>query len=129
MTVFDSKEQAVSVFSRLFEILLEDEEFVSRVRVKGLTLHLAQTKPDFELFVEPEGVHVDRTPARAAITIKMSCDTAHALWSGNLLMPIALATGRVRIRGSVSKVLEFVPLLRPAFDRYPELAAGAGVAG
>jgi hypothetical protein len=42
-------------------------------------------------------------------------------------MPIAVATGKIRIKGSVAKVIEFVPLLRPAFDRYPALAAAAGV--
>ena len=41
-------------------------------------------------------------------------------------MPLAVATGRVRIKGSVSKVLEFVPRLQPAFDRYSEVAASHG---
>ena len=40
---------------------------------------------------------------------------------------IAVATGKIRIKGSVAKVIEFVPLLRSAFDRYPALAAAAGV--
>jgi hypothetical protein len=70
-------------------------------------------------------VRVDEQPYDPAIRIRMSCDTADSLWRGKLLMPIALATGKVRLRGSVAKVLEFVPLLHPAFDQYPELAASA----
>jgi len=27
----------------------------------------------------------------------------------------------------VAKVIEFVPMLQPAFDRYPQIAADAGV--
>ena len=57
----------------------------------------------------------------------MSCDTAHSLWSGKLLLPLALATGKLRVRGSMAKVLEFAPMLQPAFDRYPDLAAAAGL--
>lgn len=127
MPVFSSREQAVSVFSEMFGILLADEHFASRIVANHLDLHLVQTKPDVELYVEPGGVHVDVTPPRPVITIKMSSDTAHALWSGTLLLPLALATGRLRVRGPVSKVLEFVPLLQPAFDRYPALAAAAGL--
>jgi putative sterol carrier protein len=70
----------------------------------------------------------EEAPESASITIKMSCDTAHALWMGTLMMPTAVATGKVRIRGKVSKVIEFVPILQPAFDRYPEIAAASGVA-
>jgi putative sterol carrier protein len=69
----------------------------------------------------------DDVPDSSTVTIKMSCDTAHALWSGTLMMPTAIATGKVRIRGKVSKVLELVPVLQPAFDRYPQIAAAHGV--
>jgi hypothetical protein len=127
MSRFESKEQAVSVFGELFRILLEDETFSGRFRELGLTLRIVHVKPDFELYVTPSGVRVDAGIEQAVLTIKMSCDTAHALWSGELLMPLALATGKLRVRGSVAKVLEFVPLLQPAFDRYPAIVAEAGV--
>jgi putative sterol carrier protein len=127
MVTFEIRQQAVDLFSQLFQILLDDESFKSSLRSSGLSLLLVQTNPDFTLFVDPEGVRVDEEPYKAAIRIKMSCGTADSLWRGKLLMPVALATGKVRVRGSVPKVLEFVPLLQPAFDQYPELAASAGV--
>jgi putative sterol carrier protein len=125
--VFNSREQAVSLFSELFSILLSSDEFTSRMADGKLNLHLIQHNPDFQLFIEPGKLYIDEVPSRPVITIKMSSDTAHALWSGRLLMPLALATGKVRIKGSMAKVLEFVPLLQPAFDRYPALAADAGI--
>ena len=127
MAKFENRSQAVDLFSGLFTILLEDETFTAGIRSGNLSLLLIHTKPDFTLFVDPDGVRVDEEPYAPAIRIKMSCDTADSLWRGQLLMPVALATGKVRLRGSVSKVLEFVPLLHPAFDQYPELAAHAGV--
>lgn len=127
MSHYESKQQAVEVFERLFRILLEDDTFSEKLRTRRLSLRLIQTKPDFELFVDPTGVEVDGPEQRAAITVKMSCDTAHNLWMGKVLMPAALATGRVRVKGSVARVLEFVPLLQPAFDLYPRLSAESGV--
>ena len=127
MPAYTSREQAVSVFSQLFEIMLEDDAFRAIVRDEALSVRFVHTKPDFELYVDAHGVRVDGPPAPATLAIRMSCDTADALWSGRLLMPIAVATGRIRIKGSVARVIEFVPLLRPAFDRYPALSAAAGV--
>ncbi|ARH92480.1 MULTISPECIES: hypothetical protein [Streptomyces] len=127
MSVFESSDKARHIFTDLFSILLKDETFTQRMRDAGITLHLIQTKPDIELYVTPDGVQAGAPSQPATIRIKMSCDTAHSLWLGKLLMPVALATGKVRIKGSVAKVLEFVPLLRPAFDQYPEIAASEGL--
>ena len=127
MPAFTSREQAVSVFAQLFEIMLEDDAFGAIVRDQALSVRFVHTTPDFELYVDADGVRVDGPPAPTTLAIRMSCDTADALWSGRLLMPIAVATRKIRIKGSVAKVIEFVPLLRPAFDRYPSLAAAAGV--
>ncbi|MDN5789608.1 MAG: hypothetical protein L0H25_01890 [Micrococcales bacterium] len=127
MGAFTSKEQATSVFTTLFDILLRDERFAATVRDENLSVQFFHSAPDLTVFVSADGVWIDETPSAPAISIKMSCDSADALWSGRLLMPIALATGKIRIKGSVAKVIEFVPLLQPAFDRYPAIAAEAGV--
>ena len=128
MPMYESTEQANMVFGQLFRILSEDETFTNRLRESGLTAKLVHKKPDCTIFLAPGEVKIgDEAPESASITIKMSCDTAHSLWMGTLMMPSAVATGKVRIRGKISKVLEFVPILQPAFDRYPEIAAEHGI--
>ncbi len=127
MSAFTSKAQAASVFTRLFEILLEDDRFATTVRAEHLSVQFFHSAPDLTVFVDADGVWIDETPRPPAISIKMSCDNADSLWAGRLLMPMAIATGKIRIKGSVAKVIEFVPLLQPAFDRYPAIAADAGV--
>lgn len=127
MPAFSSKEQAASVFTTLFEILLEDDRFSRTVRNENLTVLFKHSDPDMTVYLDADGVYVDEVPNAPAITIQMSCTSADALWSGRLLMPIALATRKIKISGSVAKVIEFVPMLQPAFDRYPQIAADAGV--
>lgn len=129
MAMYETTEQAEHVFGQLFSILIEDDNFTARLRESGLTVRLLHKKPECSIFVSPDEVLIgDEVPESAAITIKMSCDTAHSLWMGTLMMPTAVATGKVRIRGKVAKVIELVPILQPAFDRYPEIAAASGVA-
>ena len=127
MPAFASKDQAASVFTTLFEILLEDDRFSTTVRNEGLTVLFKHSDPEMTVYLDADGVYVDEVPTAPAITIQMSCTTADALWAGRLLMPIALATRKIKISGSVAKVIEFVPMLQPAFDRYPQIAADAGV--
>ncbi|MEW2396337.1 SCP2 sterol-binding domain-containing protein [Streptomyces sp. NPDC046862] len=127
MPTFQSSDQATRIFTHLFEILLKDETFTQRMRESRISLHLIQSKPDVELHVTPDGVMAGAPAQPAAIRLKMSSDTAHDLWLGKLLMPVAVATGKVRIKGNVAKVLEFVPLLRPAFDQYPDIARAEGL--
>lgn len=129
MSTYDSSEKAYKVFGQLFEILVADPTFTERLRETNLDVRLVHTKPDCLIYVSPDEVRYgDEVPEKAAITIKFSCDTAHKLWMGTLMMPTAVATGKVRIRGKVAKVIELVPILQPAFDRYPEIAAANGIA-
>jgi putative sterol carrier protein len=128
MTVFQTRAQAQELFVELFRILAADPEFAGELERNQLTVALVHTKPDFTIYLAPGEVRVDDVPAAPVLTVKMSCDTAHALWSGKLLLPLAVATGKLRVRGSMAKVIEFAPLLHPAFDRYPDLAAAAGFA-
>jgi putative sterol carrier protein len=128
MAVFESTEVAERVFGTLFEILLKDEQFTSQLRKSNLSILLTHTNPDCVVHVSADALTVGAdAPEEATIRIKMSSDTAHQLWLGKLMMPTAIATGKVRIRGKVARVLELVPILRPAFDRYPELAAKEGL--
>lgn len=128
MPVYESSAKADEVFGELFRILVADETVQARLQDSNLSVRLIHTRPDSQIYVSADGMLVgDDVPETATITIKMSSDTAHALWLGTLMMPTAIATGKVRIRGKVAKVLELVPILQPAFDRYPEIAANAGV--
>ena len=96
MPVYESSEKAAAVFGQLFEILGEDENFTSRLRETGLSVRMIHTKPDCEIYVSPDKVVVGESiPDNATITIKMSCDTAHSLWLGKLMVPTAVATGRL----------------------------------
>jgi putative sterol carrier protein len=129
MPAYTSTEHAEAVFGELFRILLRDDNFRTRLRDTGLSVRILQTKPDCVVYLSADEVRLgEDAPDTASITIKMSCDTAHALWLGTLMMPTAIATGKIRIRGKVAKVIEFVPILQPAFDLYPQIAADSGVA-
>lgn len=129
MALYESTEQAEQVLGGMFSILMEDPTFTRQLTEANLSAKLIHTKPDCVVHVSTDGVMLgdEAVAAPADILIKMSADTAHRLWMGTLMMPTAIATGKVRIRGKVAKVIELVPILQPAFDQYPQISADAGV--
>lgn len=130
MTLFSDSQTAYVVFGELFRILSQDEAFTARLQESNLSVRLVHTNPAAVIHVSADGVLFgDDVPEAATIIIKMSCATAHELWNGSLLMPAALAMGKVRIKGKIARVLELVPILQPAFDRYPGIAAAHGIVG
>lgn len=127
MPFYHSAEQAAAVFGELFTILSRDEQAMKSMSESGLKVMIKHKDPEYIMGFDGSGLHTDLTGFTPNVRIAMSCDTAHKLWLGELLMPAALATGKVRVRGNVPKILEFIPIMRPAFDRYPDLAAAHGV--
>lgn len=128
MPTYPDSETAYAIFGELFRILTSDQEFAAKLHAADLTVRLVHVRPDCVIHITPDTVRLGAdAPEEAAVIIKMSCDTAHKLWLGTLLMPAALAMGKVRIKGKVAKVLELVPILQPAFDRYPQIVAEHGL--
>ncbi|MCX5852862.1 MAG: SCP2 sterol-binding domain-containing protein [Deltaproteobacteria bacterium] len=78
--------------------------------------------PDFMMYIDSNGIKIDDEigDAKADIQFTLSVDTAHQFWLKELSLPKALATRRVRTKGSLPKVMKLLPLLKPAYARYRE---------
>ncbi|MBM3302268.1 MAG: hypothetical protein FJY85_20235 [Deltaproteobacteria bacterium] len=44
-----------------------------------------------------------------------------------MTMPIALAKGLIKVKGPMPKVLKLLPLLKPAYEAYPQVARERGI--
>ncbi len=128
LSTFDSADSANSVFGSVLSALAEDGTFSAVLRRGRITLRFIHTNPERRFFISGDGVVVgDDVPDYATLTFKMSSDTAHALWSGQLSFPAGITGGKIKILGKVSKVLEVMPALAPVFSLYPKAAAKAGI--
>lgn len=64
----------------------------------------------------PEGA--DRE--RAEVILTMTAENAHLFWLGELNATIALARKRIKVKGSISKMMKLLPALGPAHMKYRE---------
>jgi alkylation response protein AidB-like acyl-CoA dehydrogenase len=126
MPLFGTQDTATARFGGLFTRLHQDPRFADGLRDSGISLLLVHTDPDCRVYVSADGVLTGAdAPEYATLTMRSSCDTAHALWVGETSFPAAVTAGQLTISGKVAKVLELMPVLAHAFEYYPGIVKAA----
>lgn len=128
MPIFESTDKMYVVLGTLFSRLLDDPEFRPKFLAADLTLYFKIFEPEGEIWVGKDGGVVcgsaDMTPT---VSMTLSGDTCHRFWTKQVGMPVALAKGLIKVKGPMPKVLKLLPLLKPAYAAYPDIARELGI--
>jgi hypothetical protein len=132
MPVFENKEKMQAVLGELFVKILGDPVVGPKFIKANVVIKYNITDPDGTLWlipgVDPEkGVIWGSTDAKADVEMTLSGDTCHKFWLKHISMPVALAKGLVKTKGPMPKVLKLLPLLKPAYEMYPDHAKAHGL--
>lgn len=123
MPYFDDAQEVYDTLGRLFRELLDDDELAPKLRSADTIVRYEHTEPESVITVrlredDGEAVECGESKTEAAVVMRMSADTAHRFWLGDVNVTAALARGQIRAQGPVAKLLKLVPLAKPAFPRY-----------
>ena len=132
MAVFKSKEKMQTVLGELFEKLLADPVMGPKFLDMGINIKFAISEPNAALWLTPgDGskaeVRWGDIGEKATVEMALSGDTCHKFWLRHVSMPVALAKGLIKAKGPMPKVLKLLPLLKPAYEMYPEHAKSHGL--
>lgn len=132
MPVFETKQKLQTVLGELFQTMLDDPAVGPQFVKSNIVLKYEITSPDATVWMTPgDGVTGSvlwgSSDLKADVEMTLSGDTCHQFWLRHLTMPLALARGLVKTKGPMTKVLKLLPLLKPAFDMYPDHAAAHGL--
>ena len=132
MAIFETKEKMQTVLGGLFETLLVHPEFGPKFAGSDITIKFKISDPGSDLFITPgDGVKGeviwDAKDIKPTVEMSMSGDTCHQFWLKQIAMPVALAKGLVKAKGPMPKILKLLPLLKPAYENYPEWAKSHGL--
>lgn len=121
MAVFKNKEIMKKIFGEIWNGLILETALSSELRDNDISILYMITDPDMTMYIDGDGAIFDkaaeaRTPA---IIASLSGDTAHRFWLEKLDMTNALATKQIRARGSATKLLRLLPLLKLVQEAYP----------
>jgi len=106
-------------------------EAVKKFNDANITIKFSLSEPEGTIWV----IHGEDKPrvvlgdynGKADVEMILSSDNAHKFWLKQLSIPVALATRKIKTKGSVTKVLGLIPLVNPIFDLYPKYCKSKGI--
>lgn len=123
MAVFSSTEKMYEVLGTLFEALMHDPVVGPKFAESNIIIKFIINDPDGFIWLTSEPkVICGQADLKPTIEMSLSGDSCHKFWLKEISLPVALAKGLVKAKGPMPKVLKLLPLLKPAYEAYPEIA-------
>ena len=125
-TYFNTAAQLYAFFHDFFGRLRTDASVASHILELRANLRFVITDPDAEITIDtrPPGGLVIMGPSDVPceIVLRMSADAGHRFWLGDLGLLAAVTRREVVVeRGSLTKILKLLPILKPAHVIYRQV--------
>jgi hypothetical protein len=128
MAVFASTEKMYEVLGALFNTLLNNPSVGPKFAEANIIIKFTINDPAGYIWLTPDkGVICGDADCKPTIEMTLSGDTCHQFWLQEISMPVALAKGLIKAKGPLPKVLKLLPLLKPAYEAYPEISRKSGL--
>jgi putative sterol carrier protein len=130
MSTFKNEEEVYSYLGKMFEIAVNEPQFVAATKDGDLVVRLTMTDPASTILIDFPGQKV--TCGEAAdgapftVELSMTADNSHKFWLGKLNLTLAMAQKKAKMTGSRTKALKLLPLTKPLFATYQQLLKEAG---
>jgi hypothetical protein len=126
MPAFNNTEDLNRVMLALWDEIRADETIAKQLLQSKLTISFIYKAPDGKLTLDcSDGenlkVFTGEPDFKPTVEMTMKSDLAHDFWLGKVNIPLALISGKIISKGPVNKALALLPVIKPAFNFYPEI--------
>ncbi len=121
MTVYTDQAEAKKIFDELWQGILAIESSNQQFTGTGVVVGVYYTEPAYFIAIDgttSPAVLVDDPDTKVDLEVRMSADTAHTFWKGELNFPVAMMKGKAKIKGPSDKAMALLPALQPGFELY-----------
>ena len=134
MATVANAQQVYDTIGAFLDQLTKDPDIGPKFVAADTSFHVVYSDPDCDMLVDctidPPVVTMAPGEVKSEIELSMAADDGHQFWMGQLNMALALAKGKVGVKGPISKIMKLLPAMRPAFPKYKAfLAERGGVEG
>jgi putative sterol carrier protein len=134
MATFANAQQVYDTIGLFLDQITKDPELGPKFVAADTSFLVRYTDPDCTMLVDatidPPVVTMNPDPAtETEISLEMAADDGHQFWLGKLNMALALAKGKVKVTGPISKIMKLLPAMRPAFPKYQAFLTERGGPG
>jgi putative sterol carrier protein len=120
MAVFKDTTYLYEVLGGFWKDLYERPEFSGSLKEADVQIKFEISEPSATLWIGPDGVEFGDQPLKADVTMSLAGDVCHAFWMKDLSLPVALAMRKIKSRGDIAKIMKLLPVLKPAYEMYPQ---------
>lgn len=126
--IFESTEKMYEVLGELFNTLFQDEPLYNKFMESNITIKFTIFDPVGYIWLAKDGkVICGEADYKPTVEMTLSGDSCHRFWLQEIKMPVALAKGLIKAKGPMPKVLNLLPLIKPAYTVYPGIARKHGI--
>lgn len=120
MAVFKNTEEMYKVLGDLWNYIIFEVKLGEKLKDFDITVKFIIKEPQGYIWIAWNQVILGEEANKdATITMELSGDTVHQYWLKQISLPVALATQKIKSKGSIPKVLKLLPYLKPVFEAYP----------
>lgn len=134
---FRSKKEFKEVFDKLFTLMSTDP----RMGPKLAAARVPQRWEFSDLGLVLNATYADPAAAKQGhflrwkwgtcewepeVEMKMDSDVANKYFQGKENVPLAIARGRIKAKGSVPKALKLIPITKPVYQKYRDMLDDEG---
>ncbi len=128
MRIFADTTELYAVMHELWQQIKAHPVMSQELLKSRLIVRFHYKDPDGYITIDgSDGLEIKITlgdcDAQPIVEMTMKSDVAHAFWSGKENPALALLSGKMTSRGPVNKALALLPVVKPAFQLYPEIVA------
>lgn len=131
MAVFASSEELLTILTKLWERIRENQDLSQKLTETKMIIQFKYRDPDGMLTIDcSDGkdlkIVTGPTNVKPQIEMSMKADVAHEFWMGRVNVPMAVMTGKIASKGPTPKALAMLPVIKPAYQMYPEVLKQEG---
>ncbi|MDT5239574.1 MAG: hypothetical protein QOD97_1772 [Mycobacterium sp.] len=130
MAIFTSSDQLYDVFVGFMEDMAADPVLGPKFVKSKTIFRINYADPEASILIDctHDPIHVTQGPSdvKPDVELTMSADNGHLFWIGKLKITTAITKRKVKVNGQVTKMMNLLPALDPAFARYRTYLAEKG---
>lgn len=131
--VFADADNLYQVLGGFYEALKVNPDIGKPLKDSNLCVQFAYRNPQATITIDARGDEVeiylgDSFEGKPEVTMTMNADIAHYFWHGKVNLVSAITRRQIVAKGNVPKTIKLLPILKPAFELYPDFLRQHGLA-
>lgn len=129
--VFRDSNMLYDVLIGFYEELKEDPDIGPALADTKMIVQFIYKNPSAIITIDSTGeeiiIHKGEYEGKPEVSMTMNADFAHKFWHGRANLVTALTLRQVSAKGNVPKTIKLLPILKPAYEKYPRFLKAKGL--